>query len=290
MLIKTHLQMFADGGAAAAGTATAGNDSTGSPVTNTEEAVENQNERASFDELINGDYKDDYQKSLKDHLSKRMKSANQKIQEAEERWNKVSPALEKFALKYGIDDISDIDSIVSKINEDNSFYNEYAIENGLTLEQAKSVLDAQRIIRENAIREQNDLRAQQFQQKYQGWRAEGEQLKAKYPSFDFDVESQNEKFRGFLNAGISVEDAYTLVHRDEIMTGAMAYTYNQAQQSFANTQRANAHRPIENGMSAQQAAVVNDDMSKITDAEHEKLMAAVRRGENVTPQNFRSFL
>lgn len=288
---KLSLQMFtqgADGAAAGAQTATEGNTeaSIDGLVQNSQENSAQQ-ERTPFKDLIQGDYKEDYEKAIK----KRMKGVNTKLAEVESRNQKVQPVFEKLALKYGISDPNDIDSILAQIDKDNSYYENYAIERGITVEQARTLAEAERIIKANEIKQQNELKNQQFNELMNKIVAQGNELKSKYPSFDLESEMQNEQFKRFVFTGISVEDAFTIIHRDELMSGAMAYTYNQAQQDFANTQRANAGRPIENGISSQQAAQINDDMSKLSREQIEKIRhTAAARGEKVTPDNFRNFL
>jgi hypothetical protein len=93
-----------------------------------------------------------------------------------------------------------------------------------------------------------------------------------------------------LNSGVDVKTAYEVVHRDELMGGAMQYAYNAAQREIADARTARTQRPKENGTSGQQASAVVDDMSKLSKADRQKIRAAVSRGEKVTPDNFRNYL
>lgn len=288
---KFDIQLFADGVAADATGAEGGVTDSNSPlVTDNNTAEGAVTDRVSFDELIKGEYKDDYENALKEALGKRMKSSNKKYQQVQEQSDRYKSALDKVAFKYGINNPDDTDALLAAIDSDNSYYEQYATEHGVSVDQAKTLIEAEKITRENEMRKQNELHRQQFDEKMRDWVAQGEKLKEKYPGFDFKTESENEQFRRFLNVGINVEDAYTIIHRDELISGAMAYTYAQAQQDFANTQRANAGRPIENGISAQQAAQMTDSIANVSSAQRQKLIEAANRGEKVTNENFRDYL
>ncbi len=238
---------------------------------------------AEFDNLIKNEYAEQYNARFQQGLSKRMKSSNNKIKAFESQIQKINPVMQKLAVKYGIDDPNNLDAIVSAVDADNTYYEQYAFEHNVTNEQARSLVEAERITKANAERIA-------FDKKFSDWMNQANELKNKYPDFDFNAESQDEEFRRLLDVGISVEDAYTLKHRDEIIGGAMQYTYNQAQQDFANNQRTMKSRPKENGMSGQQASQVKTDINNLNALQTAKLVSAIKRGEEVTPDNFEKFL
>ena len=292
---KYDIQLFADG----TGAATAGADGVTGTSTDNTANVETGNaagtngsqDRKSFDELVKGDYKSDYQKAIEKTLNKRMSRANAQIQEAEIFKNKVLPAMEKFAAKYGINDPNDIDSIVSAIDRDNSFYEDIAMERGVSVEQAKELVQAERIIKQNEIRQRNEAQQAAFRNQYNGWVQEAEALKEFYPDFNFEAESDNAEFRKWLNYGMSVKDAYEFIHRDDLMGSAMNYAYNQSKQDFADTARANANRPIENGTSSQQPSNYHGlTFDKLNKKQIRQLMTAASKGESIDENNFMKFL
>jgi hypothetical protein len=293
---KYDIQLFADG----TGAATAGADGGVGTSTDNTANIETGNaagtnddsqDRKSFDELVKGEYKSDYQKAIEKTLNKRMIRANAQIQEAEIFKNKVLPAMEKFAAKYGINDPNDIDSIVSAIDRDNSFYEDIAMERGVSVEQAKELVQAERIIKQNEIRQRNEAQQAAFRNQYNGWVQEAEALKEFYPDFNFEVESDNAEFRKWLNYGMSVKDAYEFIHRDDLMGSAMNYAYNQSKQDFADTARANANRPIENGTSSQQPSNYHGlTFDKLNQKQIRQLMTAASKGESIDENNFMKFL
>lgn len=288
---KYHIQLFADG-AATAGADGVGTTAEGTVDTKVDGATGTQDAKEeSFDDLINGRYKQDYQAKFEKALNKRMSKANAQIQEGIDFRNKLTPALEKFAAKYGIKDSTDIDSIVSAIDSDNSIYEEIATERGVTVEQAKELMQAERIIRQDEIRQQQDAQKIAFQNQMNAWLQEAEELKEYYPNFNFELESKNDKFREWLNRGMSVKDAYEQIHLQEILSCAMGYAYNQSRQDIADTMRANANRPIENGTSQQQASNYSGmSFDKLNQTQIKELLNAASMGEEIDENNFMKYL
>lgn len=306
--LQCSLQLFADGDTGASGEAlqtAQGSESSGSGESQlatdkgADESIGSKNDVAidksvAFNELVNGEYKSEANQWFKERFGKRIKAKDAKIQEYDEYRGKISPVFEKLAVKYGLNDASDIDAIMQAVEQDNSYYEDYAISKGVTLEQAKTLINAEKITKAQELREQQEIQQREFNQKYEQWLTQAEALKQKYPGFDFDYESTvsdtAESFRRLLNSGVDVESAYTVIHRDEIMGGAMNYAYQTAQQELADKRTSRASRPNENGVSAQQASTVTDDWSKLTKQEKDKIRAAVSRGEKVNPYNFRDFI
>nr|DAX92722.1 MAG TPA: hypothetical protein [Caudoviricetes sp.] len=304
--IDCNLQLFAEGsegGTSAAGVATGSNADTannsqpaidtGAIATNSSQ-IDATDKTTAFNEMINGEYKSEYQTSLESALSKRLKTRDKKIAEHEMFRGQVSPLLDKLAVKYGIDDATNIEAIMQAAEKDDSYYEEYAMNRGVDVKTAKELIKAERITAENERRQADEQRQQEFNQKYNSWLQQAAVTQQKYPAFDFEYESTNEEtgeqFRRLLNSGVDVETAYTVIHRNEIMGGAMQFAYQSAQQEMADARTARSARVNENGTSSQQASAATDDWTKLSKSDNEKIKAAVRRGEKVSPENFRKFL
>jgi hypothetical protein len=73
--------------------------------------------KPTFEELIKGEYKDDFGKHVSSIVQDRLKNSKQ----AEETLGKLTPALEALFKKNGIAD-GDIDGLVKKITDDDSLY------------------------------------------------------------------------------------------------------------------------------------------------------------------------
>ncbi|MBR3737213.1 MAG: hypothetical protein IKN26_00600 [Eubacterium sp.] len=259
------------------------------------QSTESDDEKsARFNEMISGEYKAEYQSALENVLSKRLKTSNKKLARNEEFRNRIQPIFERLAVKYSIEDSSDIEAIISAAEKDNSYYEEYANKLGVDVDGAKQLLEAKRIIEEKERAIENERLEEEFKSRFEGWLKQAEQTKERYPSFDFEYESTNEKtgeaFRRLLNSGIDVESAYTVIHKNEIMGGAMQYAYKTAKQEMANARTARLNRPDENGISSFQGSAAFDDISKLKPEQRKLIKAAVSRGEKVSAENFRKFL
>lgn len=249
---------------------------------------------ADFNRMINGEYRSEYQAALESVLSKRLKSSNKKLAKSEEFRAQLAPLLERLAIKYSIEDSSDIGAIIAAAEQDNSYYEEYAKGRGVDIEGAKQLIEAKRITDENERRIAEEQREAEFAGMFEGWLRQADEVKQKYPAFDFEYESLNdetgEEFRRLLNSGIDVESAYTVIHKNEIMGGAMQYAYQRAKQDMADARTNRLNRPNENGVSSNHSSAIIDDMAKLTPVQRQKIKAAVSRGERVSAENFRRFL
>ena len=239
------------------------------------EVVEDRN--AKFEALIKGEYKDLYDQRVSDTVQKRLKGSKETV----DRYNELAPTLEMLAKKYGVD-ASDIKALNKAIEEDDSYYEEEALEKGVSVEQLKNI---RKMERENAelkkqMEEQN--RRDNANKLYAQWMEQEKSTKAVYPSFDLRTEMQNPKFLDLLRSNIDVKTAFEVLHKDEIIPAAMQYTAKQVEQKIANKIIANGARPTENGNSSQGASLVKSDVSQLTKADRAEINRRVARGEKIT--------
>lgn len=288
-----NLQLFADGGSAAAGnaagagtsagatsTADSGTASAAQGVKNGSDAAytnETPDRNAQFENLIRGEFKDLYDARVQDTIQKRLKGTKETV----ERYEKLAPTLDLLAKKYGVS-ADDLDGLSKAIEEDDSFFEDEAMEKGISVEQLKYI---RKIEKENAsvkkqmAEQESRERANQL---YSRWMKEAESAKAVYPTFDLQAEMQNEQFVSLLRANVDVRSAYEVVHKDDIIRGAMQFTADKVQQKVANRVAANGSRPAENGMSNTAASLTQRDVSTLTKAEREELILRAQRGERIT--------
>jgi len=121
-------------------------------------------------------------------------------------------------------DAKNIKALVEAIRKDDGFYEEEALEKGLTVKRLKEI---KRIEAENArlrVAQQDIERRQNTDRVYSQWMQQADAVKRFYLNFDFRAEEESPQFVSLLWAGIDVRTAYEVVHRDEILGGAMQYT------------------------------------------------------------------
>ena len=231
---------------------------------------------AEFEKLIKGEYKDLYDAKMQDTIQKRLKSSKETV----EKYNALTPTLEMLAKKYGVD-IGDIDSLNKAIQEDDSYYEEEALEKGITVQQLKEI---RKMERENAALKAQMEEAQRQEngkKLYATWMQQSEETKKIYPSFDIETEMQNSKFVDLLRSNIDVRTAYEVIHKDDIIHGAMQFTAQTVESKIAKKIASNGARPAENGMNSQSAAVVKSDVSQLSKADRAEIIRRVKRGEKI---------
>ena len=293
------LQLFAEGGAGDGGTAegqgvtaaaampqTKGEKSNplacvkygiqeeSAPAAEVQTATPDRN--AMFEQLIKGEYKDLYDARVQDTIQKRLKSSKETV----DKYNALAPTLELLGSKYGVD-AGDTEALIKAIQEDDSYYEQEALEKGMTVQQLKEV---KRMERENAelkAQMQEAQRQENGKKLYAAWMQQADEAKKVYPSFDLRAEMNNPKFVDLLRSNIDVRTAYEVLHKDEIIPAAMQFTAKTVESKIAKSIAANGARPSENGMSSQSAAVVKSDVSQLSKADRAEIIRRVQRGEKI---------
>ncbi|MFZ5975208.1 MAG: hypothetical protein ACOYU3_07350 [Bacillota bacterium] len=237
--------------------------------------------KAEFDRLINGDYKDLYTERTQKMINERFKQTKQLEAQSEA----LAPVLDMLAQKYGVD-AKDVKALSNAIQEDDSYYEQEAYDRGLTVDQLKQM---KKLERENAefrrVMEERS-KAEEANRIMSTWYEQAEQTKGVYPGFDLEVECKNEatgeRFVSLLRSGVDVKTAYEVIHKDDLIGGAMQYTAQQVAQKVTNDIRARGMRPAENGTSGNAAAaIVKSDPSKFTRQDREEISRRVQRGERI---------
>ena len=243
------------------------------------EVVENPTEdrNAKFEALIKGEYKDLYDARVSDTVQKRLKGTKETV----ERYEALAPTLEVLAKKYGVD-ASDIKALNKAIEEDDSYYEQEALEKGISVEQLKEI---RKMEKENAeLKRQMDeqSRRDNANKLYSQWMEQADNAKAIYPSFDLRAEMQNPKFVDLLRSNVDVRTAYEVIHKDDIISGAMQFTAKTVEKKLTDKIIANGARPSENGNSSQGASVTKSDVSALTKADRDEIARRVARGEKIS--------
>ena len=243
-------------------------------VQNTTDAQTDLN--AEFEKLIKGQYKEQYDTRVQDTIQKRLKSSKETV----EKYNALQPVLEILGKKHGVD-ATDVEALAKAIEADDSYFEEEALEKGITVQQLKEI---RKMERENADlkRQMQEQQTQENANKlYAGWMNQAEEAKKVYPSFDLRAEMQNPKFVDLLRSNIDVRTAYEVLHKDDIIRGAMQFTAQTVESKLAKKIAAQGARPAENGMSSGSPAVVKSDVSQLSKADRDEIRRRVARGEKI---------
>ena len=234
------------------------------------------------------DRKAQYEAFIKEHkdlddarVQSILRSRLEKTKETVENYEALSPTLEMLYAKYGVKK-GDIKALNEAISADDSYYEEEALEKGVTVEQLKEVKKLQR--ENDALRraEAERTNTENATKQYTAWMEQADKAKVLYPSLDLRTEISNPQFASLLRAGIDVKTAFEVVHKDEILPAAMQYAAQDAGKKVVNRVIANGARPSENGTRANAAANVKSDVSTLTKADMAEINRRVARGEKIT--------
>lgn len=232
---------------------------------------------AEFEKLIKGQFKEQYDSRVQDTIQKRLKGSK----EITDKYNALVPTLEILAGKYGVD-ATDIEALNKAIQDDDAFFEDEALQRGITVQQLKQIrsmerenADLKRQMQERQTRENAD-------RLYAQWLQQEQETKNVYPSFDMKKEMENPEFVNLLKSNVNVKTAYEVLHKDDIISGAMQYTAKTVESKIAKKIAANGARPSENGMSSQASSLVKSDVSQLTKMDIAEVSRRVARGEKIS--------
>ena len=249
----------------------------------TEEPQTETPARMSWEEIMADP---EYNKQMQSVVQSRLKSAKT----AEDTLAKLTPALEVLARKFGQDPANmDYEALAQAINDDDDYYEDKALQMGVSIETAKKMDQQERDTARQQREQARTLEQQKFQNHIQKLEQQGEAMKKTFPNFDLRKELQNPAFARMTspNVGISVEDAYYAVHRNEIQTAAMQATAQQTAKKISNSIQSGSRRPDENGTTGQAPSVTTFDYRTASREQREALKKQIReaamRGEKLYP-------
>lgn len=235
----------------------------------------------SFEDMIRkgGKYHDDFSKKTQEIINKRF-SETKSLQESLE---KQAPILSMLADKYGVD-ATDVDALTKAIEEDETFYEQEAMERGLSVEQLKELKSLERQNAAFKHAEEEAERKANSERIYAEWQQQAEELVAKYGIDNFNLEDEvlNPEFTNLLASGISVESAYKAIHFDDMVGGAMAATAKNVREKMAQSLAERHARPSENGVTPQSSRIFKTDVSALTKADRAEIARRASEGENIS--------
>ena len=114
------------------------------------------------------------------------------------------------------------------------------------------------------------------------WLRESEQVKELYPDFDLRQELRSSGlFSRLVLSGAPLQAAYEIVHKDEIISGAMAYTADKVREQVVKNIETKGRRPLENGISSESAVMTAVDVNALTAKDIHKILKQVENGASI---------
>ena len=216
-------------------------------------------EKLSYQDLIKSDeYKEDHEAFMKKTIGDRLK----KYKGIEEDLGKHKAILDTVAYKYGInpDDENFLETLTQKIEADDSYYENYAMEHDITPEEARRIVTMERKAAQFDAQKEAEAKQEQMRQQIMILRQNAEKTKKQFPQFDLDAEMQDERFRRLCAANNGdTTAAYMACHWNEILPATVQMASKQIQTQTAQAVASNKSRPIENGISSTAPSVVQQD-------------------------------
>lgn len=282
-ILTIRLQLFAEGAEGeAAATADVVNET--QTADETELATQNQAEDgqlatdnqedldAEFDALINGKYKSQYQRHIQENIGRRTKGTDKlRGQVAEQQ-----PLMDALKKRYGE---KSPEELLYAFEEDALYIRQQATETGESEESVLSRIRSQRNENEIAkLKAERDNR-----QQIAGWHNEAQKLiESTYPNLNLYEELGNEKFVKHLNNGLTVKEAYELVHHDELVRAAVSLATETTKKQTEDTIKAGTKRVRENGLSSQAASQTTVNVDNLTSKDIMAILKKVENGEKIT--------
>lgn len=241
----------------------------------------------AFDELIKGEYKDEYAKRTQQMINSRFKEARA----TEARMNALQPVLKNLSTRYGLDMTSAdfAQQLQGKLDEDTGWLEDEADRRGMTVEQLRQ--EHANNVELTALRAfKATMEAQQRTGEIvAGWQEEAAQLKQIYPGFDLAAEiaddnPNRDRFISLLQAPhVTMRDVYEIIHKDELLGGAIKHAVQTTQQRTMDNIRARGMRPSEAAAGSQTKAtqVRNADPSTWTPEQMAEALRRTRNGEKI---------
>lgn len=234
-------------------------------------------EKPSYQDLIKSDeYKDEHKAYMDKTIGDRLK----KYKGIEENLGKHKALLDTIALKYGVnlDDENYLDVLSEKIDADDSYYENYAMEHDISTDEARRIVTMERKAAQFDAAQEAQAKQEQMRQHIMVLRQNAEKTKKQFPNFDLETEMQDERFRKLcaVNNG-DTTSAYMACHWNEILPATVQMASKQIQEQTARTIASNQSRPIENGMSSAAPSVVQHDFRNMSLQEIRKFAEEERR-------------
>ena len=228
----------------------------------------------AFEDMIKGDYKEQFDARVKQILDKRFKDHGELMQHK----SKSDELHEIMFAKYGV---KDLDGLLKAVQDDDSYFEEAAEAENLTVDQYKYKKQLEKENAEKTKALQEIERRENANRAYAEWQRQSESLKTRYPNFSLESEARNPQFVKLLQNGIDVKTAFETIHHDEILSGAMMQTANAVRKNVTDSIKARGLRPAENGINAQAGVIVKNDVTKLTPKDRADIARRARMGETI---------
>ena len=250
----------------------------------TQDAGEAQQEE-TFEQLINGRFKQDFHNRVQGIVQQRFA----KHAETQQMMDAAMPMLLALGQRYGVnmDTVNEesLKALAEKVNGDDSHVRKRAMELGVSEDVVRHMEDVERREKIVAEHERRSQAEQQFQMHMQKLWQQAETMQQKYPGFDLREELNNPEFMRMTGPGVNmpVEQAFKLIHMDELMQGGMQFAAQKGAERVAQAVQSGQKRIAENGMTRKGANVIyKSDPRTMNKLDRDEINRRAARGEKIS--------
>ena len=222
-------------------------------------------------------HKDLYTKDTQKIINQRFKETKQ-LQDSHAKQKAV---IDQIAKRYGLDG-SDLAALQTALDNDDDYWAKAANDAGFDdVDMFKNFTKLEQENAELHAREDARKKVSQAEEQTRTWRAQAEDVKAKFPKFDIDAETNNPEFMTMLKSGVPMEHAYKVAHFDEIMSEERSRTASETEKRVVDNIRAKGARPAENGLSRASGFTVKSNVHELNKADRAEIARKAARGEYI---------
>lgn len=253
-----------------------------------QEGKTEETKKLNFDEMLkqNEDYNNAYNQRMQAAVTSRIKAERERSQKANDALNKMTPAIEVMARKYGLDMKNmDYAKLAEAIENDDAYYEDKAMEMGTSVDTAKRVDQMERAEARRKEQEQRTIEEQRKRNYFISLNNQADEMRRVFPNFNLRAELQNPAFARMVDPkiGIRVEDAYYAVHRKELQAASMQVAAQKTAEQMSNAIASGSKRPAESGTTSQAPSVTTFDYKNASKTQREEFKKKLRetwaRGE-----------
>ena len=232
----------------------------------------------TFDSLIQGRFKKDFDAAMQKAVRQRVKSMNQYKSQADA----MAPIIDQLGVLYGIDTSdprkTDFEALAKRFSSDERLYSAEAMEKGVSADALRSEYASR--AENTAMRRQ--LQEYQMREAFAGIQDSFNREVAAVYGADFETEMQNGDFARLIAANVPPRTAYEVIHQAEITQARAQAAAQQARENMVRTIQAQGARPTEIGAGAGGGSSV-PVKTHWTRAEVEDMKRRAAMGERVIP-------
>lgn len=234
--------------------------------------------RKAFGELMRGEYNREFGEMI---VQATQKAYDSILNEQ----GPVGRILNALGQKYGTAP-GDYEALAAAVEggvvKDDAYYEDMAMKKGISVQLAKEMDALESENAKHRAAEQQRAEAAKMEAIQQEWDAAVERIRAEDPGFDVKAALADPDFAQMLKLGVKMEDAYKARYFDDIMARRTTQTAKTVEKGVEARIRQRGARPAENGTNPGGAAVLKTDVSKLTPQQCEELERRAMRGQIIT--------